>query len=107
MTEQLEKQPDIDYLEFANDSIERTLNKLIIEVWELRKDVNATSIWLKELDDWADEMSDKFGKHQKADGYFQSSLKNTHKQYYEKFESLFLKINQLFGKRRADRYTIK
>ena len=32
--------------------------------------------------------------------YFRNSLKDTHKEHYEKFESLFLKIKQLFGERK-------
>lgn len=36
-------------------------------------------------------------KHIKSDRYLREALKETHKQNYEKFESLFLKIKQLFG----------
>lgn len=37
-------------------------------------------------------------KHKISDRYFKFSLQERHKEYYEKFESIFLKIKQLFSK---------
>jgi len=39
-------------------------------------------------------------KHKISDKYFRNSLKETHKRHYEEFESILLKIKQLFGKRK-------
>jgi len=94
--------PDIDYLEFAVDSLTRGLNKLEGEYAKLRKDTDDNSIRQGELDDLADWMNEEMEKHKTSDRYFQSSLKDTHKQYYEKFESLFLKVKQLFGEPKTD-----
>jgi len=49
---------------------------------------------------YVSELFELLEKHQKEDCYFKTQLSETHKQYYEKFESLFLKIKQLFGKQR-------
>lgn len=39
-------------------------------------------------------------KHKISDKYFKFSLQERHKEYYEKFDSIFLKIKQLFGKQK-------
>lgn len=46
----------------------------------------------------------KLEKYKTSNYYFKQSLKEKFKQDYEKFESLFLKIKQLFGERKAKRY---
>lgn len=92
-------QPDIDYHEFAIDSLTRGLNKLEEEYAKLRKDTDDVAIWTRETCDWSGLMHEEMEKHKKSDRYFQSSLKDTHKQYYEKFETLFKRV---FGKRKTD-----
>lgn len=78
---------------------------------QLRTDLMYVAERQKALEDSISEWSEfmtaellkqgiRIHKHQISNRYFRSSLKETHKQHYEKFESLFLKIKQLFGKQK-------
>ncbi len=97
-------QPDIDYHESAIETLTGAVNKLETEMAKIRRDTDNNSISLKEIHDWADEMHEEMDKHKKSDRYFQSSLKDTHKQTFEKIETLF---KQVFRPTRTERYTIK
>ena len=96
---------DIDYLEFAIDSIIKGLNKLELEMGKLRKDEDDTSISLKEIHDWADNMHEEMEKHKKSDRYFQNSLKDTHKQTCERFEGIVSDIKKLFANKYSYMYS--
>ena len=66
---------------------------------------NAISEWSEFMTSELLKQGIRISKHQISDRYFRSTLRETHKQHYEKFESIFLKIKQLFGKR--GRYSYK
>lgn len=61
----------------------------------------------KDISQWTEFMSTEFfkqgitiHKNKKTFTWFRSSLKETHKQNYEKFESLFRKIDLLYQKKK-------
>lgn len=92
----MDKQTEIDLLYLAErikvlqDAVIRTEGAIL----ELGHDL---SEWSKFLTVETLKQSVQIHKQQKSDRYFRNSLKERHKENYEKFESLFLKVKQLFG----------
>ena len=63
----------------------------------------------KDIGEWTEFVSAelfkqgiKIHRHKKSFEWFRSSLKETHKQNYEKFERLFHKIDLLYDKKKKD-----
>ena len=53
---------------------------------------------------YVNELFELLGEHNKEDYYFKKQLSETHKQYYEKFETLFRIIKANASKRKTDGY---
>lgn len=102
MDKLLQLQTDITYLAKRHKIIEDGVIRL----------EDALLAYAEEVNEWSEFLTKEMlrqgvsiHKNKRSFEYFRSTLNQTHKQNYEKFESVFLKIKQLFGERKNNRYT--
>jgi hypothetical protein len=88
---------DILYLAKRQKIIEDAVIRLEDALLALNKDI---SEWTTFVNSELFKQGVTIHKNKKRFEYFRSALKETHKQNYEKFESLFRKIALLFDKKK-------
>ena len=89
------------------DNIEQLRTDLMYLAQRQKVIEDALLIWGKEMSEWSEFLTKEvlkqevgFLRNKQEQNNFKKSLTYKFKEDYEKFESLFLKIKQLFGERR-------
>ena len=92
----------------TDDLIYLAKRQAVIEKAVIRLE-DALIAYGKGMSEWQEFMSMQvfgqyctIGKNKRQFEYFRSTLKETHKQNYEKFEGLFRKIDLLYDKKKKD-----
>lgn len=98
MNELAQLRIDLQYLANRQKIIEDAVIRIENALLEFNE---ATSEWSEFMTTELLRQGVRIHKNKKSFEYFRSTLSQTHKEYYEKFESLFLKVKQLFAKEKT------